>query len=207
MSGWIDISTPLRTGMAVWPGDPVPRIERLLRLEDGDPFNLTHLEMSAHTGTHIDAPRHYLDGAVGMDALPFDAVIGPARVVEIHDPAAVRPSELQPLQTGERILLKTRNSARLAAGGFFEDFVYIARDAAEAIVAAGVRTVGIDYLSVGGFLEDTAETHLILLRAGVWIIEGLNLSAVSAGAYDLICLPLSIPGADGAPARALLRPC
>jgi arylformamidase len=207
LSDWIDISTPLRSGITVWPGDPAPRVEQRMFLEKGDPFNLTHLDMSVHTGTHMDAPRHFIASGAGMDALHFDAVVGPARVIECRDPVAVQPAELGALERGERILLKTRNSARLAtAAGFLRDFVYISREAARRIAAAGVRAIGIDYLSVGGFEVDAAETHLELLGAGVWIIEGLDLSRVHPGKHELICLPLSIPGSDGAPARAILRP-
>jgi arylformamidase len=142
-----------------------------------------------------------------MDELPLDAVLGPCRVIRIQDTQAVRLAEIPgDLEPGDRVLFKTDNSCKYNSSRYFvEHFVYVSKEAAEALVAAGVRTVGIDYLSVGGFREDMAETHVILLNAGIWIIEGLDLSTVEPGRYELACLPLRLVGADGAPARAALR--
>ena len=207
MHPWIDISLPIRSGMPVWPGDLPVRVDQTMSLERGDPFNLTECHFTAHTGTHLDAPRHFLAAGAAIDALPLDAVLGPCRVVRIHDPVAVRPAELPAfLQAGERILFQTRNSFRnIHLHEFVEDFVYVSKEAATFIAAARVQTVGIDYLSVGGFHHDLVETHLVLLGAGIWVIEGLDLSAVEPGEYELACLPLKLVGADGAPARAALR--
>jgi arylformamidase len=204
---WIDISLPIRSGMPVWPGDLPVRVDQTMSLERGDPFNLTECHFTAHTGTHLDAPRHFLAAGAAIDALPLDAVLGPCRVVRIHDPVAVRPAELPAfLQAGERILFQTRNSFRnIHLHEFVEDFVYVSKEAATFLAAARVQTVGIDYLSVGGFHHDLVETHLVLLGAGIWVIEGLDLSAVEPGEYELACLPLKLVGADGAPARAALR--
>lgn len=145
-----------------------------------------------------------------MEAWPPEATVGPCRVIEIFDPVAVTAAELAPHdpRAGERILFKTENSRqrRLYAEVFFEPFVYVAEDAAKLLVENGVRSVGVDYLSVGGFFKDGVETHVALLGAGVWVIEGLDLSECAAGDYELNCLPLKILGSDGAPARALLRP-
>lgn len=203
---WIDISVPLRAGMTVWPGDEPARIERAQAFERGDAYNLTRLSISAHTGTHIDAPLHFLPGGAPISAMPAEAMCGPARVVHVTRDvigAADVPDDLAP---GARILFRTRNSERdLFAGTFFEDYVYLGRDAAGKLVRAGVRLAGIDALSVSGFREDPAETHRLLLGAGVWILEGICLRGVEAGEYELLCLPLRIEGADGAPARALLR--
>ena len=157
----------------------------------------------------MDSPRHFIDGGITMEALPLDAVLGPCRVIEIHDQTAITAAELEPhnLQRGERILFKTRNSTRSwQSDDFDEDFIYIAQDGSRHITAAGVQTVGVDYLSVGGFKKDGVETHVELLGAEVWIIEGLNLSAVEPGNYELACLPMKLIGSDGAPARAALRP-
>jgi len=135
--------------------------------------------------------------------------LGPARVIEIHDTVSITPSELaeHAIQAGERVLFKTANSPRCwQTNAFVENFVYIAADAAAFLAAQGVQTVGVDYLSVGGFRADGAATHQALLQADVWVIEGLNLAQVQAGAYELICLPLRLMNADGAPARAILRP-
>jgi arylformamidase len=207
MSDWIDISLPVYSGMVVWPGDSEVHVQRVMELEKGDPFNLTQCSFTAHTGTHMDAPRHFLHQGAAIDTLPLDAVLGSCRVVQIRDQHAVRTTELpKDLEPGDRILFKTDNSLKYnSLHKFIEDFVYVSKEAASALVAANVRTVGIDYLSVGGFRNDMAETHLILLQAGVWIIEGLDLSKVEPGRYELACLPLRLVGADGAPARAALR--
>ncbi|MBA3976369.1 MAG: arylformamidase [Candidatus Solibacter sp.] len=204
---WIDVTRPVEAGMAVWPGDDAPVIEQILFLDRGDICNLSKMAMSVHVGTHMDAPRHFINGGVSMDALPLDAVLGEARVIEIHDPVAIRPEELPAdLAAGERILFKTRNSRELwSKPGFQEDFVYISREAAEVLAAKGVRTVGVDYLSIGGFHTDMVETHEAILGAGIWAIEGLDLSQVEPGRYEMACLPMKLTGSDGAPARVALR--
>lgn len=204
---WIDISVPLENGMVCWPGDPAIDIRRIAAIEDGAEANLTMLSMCAHTGTHIDSPLHFRHEGVSMDAMPPDATVGPARVIEIRDLQAIHESELAAcgITAGERILFRTRNSEGLAKErGFRDDFVYLAADGARHLAARGIRAVGIDYLSIGGG-PGLAETHRILADAGVWVIEGLDLSAVAPGHYELVCLPLKLRGAEGAPARALLR--
>ncbi len=208
-AGWIDVSVPLRTGMVHWPDNPPVRIERAMDLEHGDAATVSSMAMGVHTGTHMDAPVHFQRGGVGIDQMPLEATLGLARVVEIRDPVSIQRAELEAasLQPGERILFRTRNSERCwKTDDFVEDFVFISQGAARYLVERGVRTVGVDYLSVGGFREDAEATHLALLQGGVWIIEGLNLSPVRAGTYELVCLPLRIAGGDGAPARAVLRP-
>lgn len=204
---WIDISTPLRGDMLVWPGDDPVRIEQTQFLDRGDLYNLTFLAMSAHTGTHIDAPRHFLHAGAAIESMPLDVMIGVARVIDVDDPEAVRARHVPgDLRHGERVLFRTRNSTEyLAERRFVEPFIYVARDAAQALADARVALVGIDYLSVGGFHTDLVETHQILLGAGIWIVEGIVLTHVQPGEYDLACLPLLIPGADGAPARAMLK--
>ncbi len=207
MSDWIDVSMPLQNGMTVWPGDAPPLFEQTAWIEKGDLCNVTRMNVSVHTGTHMDAPRHFLRNGAGMDALPLAAVIGPARVIETRNAVAVQPGELpQDLRPGERLLLKTPNSGRnLLDLPFAEDFVFISQEAARLMAKAGVQTVGVDYLSVGGFRKDLLETHEILLESGIWIIEGLDLRHIEPGGYELACLPLKIIGCDGAPARAALR--
>jgi arylformamidase len=207
---WIDISVPLYTGMVHWPDNPPVLIERMMDLTHGDAANVSKIELGAHTGTHMDAPRHFLADGAGLDEMPLDATIGLARVIPIEHHQAILPAELEAhnLQAGERVLFHTRNSERCWKDNqFVEDFVYISAAAAQFLVDKHVRTVGIDYLSVGGYIYDGVETHQILLSAGIWLIEGLNLSTVKPGTYELICLPLRIVGADGAPARAILRSC
>jgi len=205
---WIDISVPLYTGMVHWPDNPPVSIERMMDIDRGDTANVSKLSMGVHTGTHMDAPVHFFPGGKGIDTMPLAATIGLARVIEIQDPESIKPDELRKhqIQSGERILFKTRNSTRCwQTDDFVKDFVYISHEAAEYLAAQQVQTVGVDYLSVGGFFKDGVETHHALLSAGIWIIEGLNLSNVQAGTYELICLPLKIEGSDGAPSRAVLR--
>jgi arylformamidase len=208
-ASWIDISVPIYSGMVHWPGDPAVLIERATDMSRGDVANVSKLDMGAHTGTHMDAPLHFFPDGAGLDEMPLDATIGPARVIRIEHLQAILPAELElhDLQAGERVLFRTRNSDRCwKDNNFVEDFVYISAAAARFLVQRQVRTVGIDYLSVGGFVHDGVETHQVLLGAGIWLIEGLNLSVVEAGAYEMVCLPLRIAGADGAPSRAILRP-
>ncbi len=207
---WIDISVPLFTGMVVWPDDPPVSIEQVQSQAKGDLTNTSLLAMSAHTGTHVDAPYHYVASGARIDAMPPDATIGPARVIEMTHERFITAGDLEDkdLQRGERILFKTRNSARAwqRPTVFDDQYVYISVEAARVLVQADVRTVGVDYLSVGGLSEDGVETHKALLKAGIWIIEGLHLAAVAPGRFELVCLPLLIRGGDGAPARAMLRP-
>jgi arylformamidase len=205
---WIDISVPLRTGMVHWPDNPPVSIERMLDIERGDVANVSIISMGAHTGTHMDAPLHFFRTGRGLDTMPLTATIGRARVIEIRDPESIKPEELRPhrIQRGERVLFKTRNSARCwQTDDFVEDFVYISQEAARYLAAKQVQTIGVDYLSVGGFFKDGVETHHALLEAGIWIIEGLNLANVAPAIYELVCLPLKIQGSDGAPSRAILR--
>ena len=208
-SPWIDVSVTLRTGMVSWPGDPPARISHALNMERGDPCTVSLLEMGAHTGTHMDAPAHFVRGGMGIDALPLDAAIGAARVIAIRDRRSIKPDELEryAIRRGERVLLKTHNSAHCwDTDRFVEEFVYLSAKAAQYLVERQVRLVGVDYLSVGGFRADGVETHQALLKAGIWVIEGLNLKRVRPGRVQLVCLPLKIAGGDGAPARALVRP-
>jgi arylformamidase len=207
--GWIDVSVPLSDGMPAWPANPPVKIRRHEDMSKGGDANVTALSFGAHTGTHMDAPVHFLADGVAIDAMDLSATMGEARVIEIDDPAVIQRHELQAaeISRGERILFKTRNSSYAwTSETFVEDFVGISLGAAEYLAELGVRTVGIDYLSVAPFGGDAAGVHRALLSAGVWVIEGLDLSPVAEGSYELICLPLSIPGSDGGPARALLRP-
>jgi arylformamidase len=206
--GWIDVSVSLHSGMVHWPDNPPVQIERTLSIEHGDAANVSEISMGAHTGTHMDGPIHFVPEGKGLDKMPLDATIGRARVIEISDPVAVKLEELHSyrLQRGERILFKTRNSARRwSSEDFMEDFVYVSQGAARYLADRGIRTVGVDYLSVGGFRKDGEETHQALLEAGIWVIEGLDLSEVEPGEYELVCLPIKIEQSDGAPARAILR--
>lgn len=207
-----DVSVPISASLPTYPGDPGIEFEQWAALAKGDPANVTMLHFGAHTGTHVDAPAHFLENASRVEALPLDVLIGTARVIEIEE--NVQAIERHHLETSDlngvtRLLCKTRNSSfwANAGAGFRKDFTYLDPDAARLLVERGVRLVGIDYLSVEKFKSDGFQTHTILLERGVVIVEGLDLSEVDAGDYELLCLPLKIAGGtgDGAPARVVLR--
>jgi arylformamidase len=207
-SPWIDITVPVREGMHHWPGDRIYKREVKLNMEKGDRCNLSFLSMGAHTGTHMDAPLHFVNRGKPMEKMPIDAVVGPARVIAIKDRESIKADELRGhrIRKGQRILFKTINSSSAwKKKKFFGDFVHIRCDAAEYLAERGVQTVGVDYLSVGGYERDGEETHQALLGAGMWLIEGLDLSKVKPGRVQLICLPLKLMGSEGAPARAIVR--
>ena len=205
---WIDVSVPLHTGMVHWPADPSVNIARFADMDQGAVCNVSKMEMCCHAGTHMDGLNHFIKDGAPLETVPLDAVIGPCRVIEIKDDDCVKPAELKKhkLRKGERILLKSRNSKRQWWNEEFDTrFIHISREAAQHLVACGIRTIGIDYLSVGGYQRDGVECHQVILGAGIWIIEGLDLTKVRPGKYDLICLPVKIRNSDGAPARAILR--
>lgn len=207
-NNYIDISVLIKPDMHHWPGDPEFKITRTMDMDKGDIDNVSMLEMGSHTGTHMDAPLHFLKNGKSLDQLPLNAVVGPARVIEIRDDKTIKPEELEKhnIKKGERILFKTSNSSIAWKNkDFYKDFVYISLKASEYLVKKGISVVGIDYLSVGGFYAEGDKIHQTLLGAGIWVIEGLDLSNVGAGEYELICLPLKILGSDGAPARVVLR--
>lgn len=205
---WIDISVGIVSGMVHWPGDPAVNISFSKDMAKGDSCTLSHLSMGSHSGTHMDAPRHFISGGAGIDKVSLDVVTGPARVIEIKNRKVITIEELtlHRIRRGERILFKTLNSRRCwKTNSFIEDFVYIPGDTASYLAKKGVVLVGVDYLSCGGYKKDGRDTHRVLLGAGTSVVEGLNLSKVSPGIYDFVCLPLKISGMDGAPARAILR--
>jgi arylformamidase len=207
---WIDVSMPLRNGIAGWPGDVPVEVARRMTLEQGCDYNISMITMSTHAGTHMDAPLHFIIGGKSIDEMPLDATVGPARIIEIEDTESIKPGELEQhdIKRGERLLFKTVNSRQQWPDmPFIEGYVYISPEAAAFLVERGVRCVAIDYLSVGPTVVDTAcMTHKTLLGGGVWIIEGVYLADIPAGPCDLICLPLRVEGAEGAPARAIVRP-
>ena len=207
-----DVSVPISAETPIYPGDPRVEISQWAAIARGDAANVSLLNFGAHTATHVDAPSHFIEGAAKVDAAPLDALLGQARVVVIpEDVYAVTADHLahENLEGASRVLFKTRNSAFWgdAAEGFRRDFTYVAPDAARALVRAGVRLVGIDYLSLEKFQSEKFEAHKVLLSSGVVILEGLDLREVEGGDYELICLPLRVAGGtgDGAPARAVLR--
>jgi arylformamidase len=199
----IDISVPIRPGMIVYEGDPNVHLERVLSITEGAVANVSRLDFGVHSGTHVDAPVHFIEGAVGVEALALDALIGNAYVVDATaaestiDAATLR--RLAVPEGAERLLFRTTNSHLWEGDAFTPDYVRLAADGAEFLVGSGVRLVGIDYLSIG----DEA-VHRELLGAGVVVLEGIDLRGVEPGAYRLVCLPLPLPGCDGAPARTVL---
>ena len=207
---WIDISVAIRDGMVHWPDNPPIVVEKTMDMAHGAVANVSKIAIGVHTATHMDAPCHFKAGAAAIDQLPFEAGVGSARVIAIRDPERITVAELEPhgIGAGERILFKTANSPRAwRSAKFVEDAVYLTIEAARWLAARKVRTIGIDYLSVGGFAANNgASVHEPLLAAGVAIIEGLDLSDVPPGPCDLICLPIKLAGGDGAPARAFVRP-
>ncbi len=206
---WIDISLTLKSNMVHWPGDPPFSIERVRVMDRGDTVNLSKITMGAHSGTHVDAPVHFIKGAKGVDRLLFDLLIGPARIIEIADTDTIKEKELagHGIKKGERILLRTRNSIKkiLYSDTFSEDFVYMEKGAAEFLVTRGIKTLGVDYLSVGGYKKNGSDVHRTLLNAEILVIEGLDLTEALPGDYNMICLPMKILGSDGAPARVIVK--
>lgn len=203
-----DISVPVYNGMPVWPGDEGVEIERVSQIEAGANANVSHLSLGAHTGTHVDAPYHFVPSGITLDQVPLDYFVGPALVVEVTGQPLITAEHLKAanLPAGvQRVLFKTDNSQIWARPRqeFEPAFVALSPDAAQFLVDLGVILVGIDYLSVAPFRQ-SRPTHLALLSAGVAILEGIDLRTVEAGWYTLYCLPLKLVGVDGAPARAIL---
>jgi len=204
-----DISVPIRSTMPVYEGDPAVKIDAWSAFAKGDSSNVSMLNFGAHTGTHVDAPAHFIEGARKIDALPLETLIGAARVIRVADDVTeITPEFLERCALGgiERVIFHTRNSG-LWSDNFRSDYTHLLPEAARNLVNRGVKLVGTDYLSIEKFHSGHHRTHLTLLSSNVVIVEGLNLSDVPEGDYELICLPLRIAdgSGDGAPARAVLR--
>lgn len=204
-----DISLPIRSGGVVYPGNPAISIVPQQAIAQGAGANVSRIDFGSHSGTHVDAPKHFFDDGAGVDALPLDVLMGPARLIVFGDEVrAMGEAELRAhdLAGVTRLLIRTRNSAWLATGSseFHPDYSYVAADGAAYLVALGVELVGVDYLSVEQFHSGHHLAHRTLLGAGVVIVEGLLLDEPPPGDYELRCLPLRLAGLDGAPARAVL---
>jgi len=203
----VDISLSLTSSMPIWPGSVGFHLAWINRLEQGHHCNNSSISCNTHLGTHLDAPLHFIRDGLSVDRLPLDVLIGPCQVVHFPDKSQITSNDLTPLdlpQNTSRLLLRTDNS-NLWAGSrtdFEENFVALTADAARWIVKNNIRLVGNDYLSIGSYREGV-DTHQILLEAGVIILEGLKLHGVAPDKYELICLPIKIAGAEGAPARAV----
>jgi arylformamidase len=208
--GWIDVSVPLRDGIPIFEGDPTFKLEWAFTIAGGAPCNVGRIEMGVHTGTHLDAPSHFIDGAPASESIPLEAGMGPAWVVDATglEGAAIGVDDLAALAIPDdatRVLFKTRNSALWSQPGFATSFIGIGAGAAAELAGRGVRLVGVDYLSVAPF-GDPIGTHVALLDARIAVLEGLDLREVEPGPVDLLCLPIRLVGSDGVPARALVRP-
>ncbi|HEX4998391.1 MAG TPA: cyclase family protein [Terriglobia bacterium] len=203
-----DVTVPITPSLPVWPTDPAVRLtSQSFPSSDGTyRIRVTNIEMGSHTGTHIDAPYHFIEGGRTLDATPLDQLVGPAQVVPIPGVRSITRRGLANVQFGaERILFKTDNSDHWKDGRFHENFVYLEPDAAELLVERGVRLVGIDYLSIDAFHSENHPSHFVLLGRNAVILEGLDLSQIAPGLYHMTALPLHIIGADGAPARVILE--
>jgi arylformamidase len=203
----IDVSVPLDAQLPTYPHNTPFSLEPIKRIARGDSSNVSTLHMSAHTGTHVDAPRHFFDQGAGTESLPLELLIGRARVIEIDSRAGVAAEDLAPFDLSDdiRVLIKTHNSRLWGSPEFHEDYVGVTASGAKHLVEHGIKVVGVDYLSVEKFHNPGAPAHHTLLGAGTIVIEGLNLREVDPGVYEMFCLPLRVVGSDGAPARVVLR--
>lgn len=202
-----DISVPIVNGGVVYPGNAAIRIEPHSQVSKGASSNSSVISFGSHTATHVDSPRHFFDSGSGVDQLPLDTLMGPARLIAYDDSVMSVTADLlqkEKLDGVERVLIKTRNSGTLPTQPFRPDFTFVAPDGAEYLASIGVKLVGVDYLSVEQFRSGHHKTHRTLLERGIVIVEGLDFSKVAAGTYNFYCLPLLLTGLDGAPARAVL---
>jgi arylformamidase len=202
-----DISVPLRAGMPTYAGEPGPSLEFPKQLSKGDSATVSVLTLGSHTGTHVDAPSHFLDGAPAVEGLPLEALVGPAYVAEHGGDSHITAADLEAMDIPadcQRLLFKTKNGRLWDGSEFHRDFIALAPDAGRALAERGMRLVGIDYLSIEKFAASPHEVHETLLASGVVILEGVDLRRVEAGSYYLVCAPLNVVGAEGAPARAFL---
>jgi len=196
-----DVSVDIYNGMPAFPGDPPPDIKRVMTMPT-DPANVSLLCFGTHTGTHVDPPIHFVEGGYTVDQIPPDHLYGKAVVVAVPGVDAVGAKHLEGVK-GDIILLKTKNSALWGSGRFHADYAYLDESAAQWLIDHHIKTIGIDYLSIGSF-KGGETVHKMILGAGITAIEGLDLRKIEPGTYTLACLPLKIKDGDGAPARAFL---
>ena len=207
MATFYDVSVPISNGSAVYPGNPEIRIAPQQEIAKGGSSNVSVLSFGSHTGTHVDAPKHMFDDGQSVDNLPFDILMGPAVLLDVGTTCTAvgaRELKLHELKGHKRILIKTRNSSFIRDPQFRDDYTYLAPDGADYLLSLGVKLVGVDYFSIEQFHSGHHRTHNALLKTGVVIVEGLDLSVPPPGPYDLRVLPLRLAGLDGAPARAVL---
>ncbi|MDY6892422.1 MAG: cyclase family protein [Chloroflexota bacterium] len=209
MTEWklYDISLSIYPGMPVWPGNPQVSLDPVKAIATGASSNVSLLHIGTHTATHVDAPHHFIDGAPGVDSIPPEVLVGRARLYQLPEVHHIDRQVLEGLDLSgvTRLLLGTCNSALLQQAHLDMDYAFVAADAARYLVEIGIQLVGIDYLSIEEYQKEGRPTHNILLESGIVIVEGLNLAGVPSGDYELMCLPLRLKDADGAPARVFLR--
>ena len=213
-SEWIDISVPfpIDKPMPYFPTDPQgPSVTRIFDRTKGDPVTMSQININSHNGTHIDAPFHFMAEGTTIDMMPLDTAIGPARVIEIHDPVSIKLEEVEPydIKEGERILFKTKNSSyAYNTTDFITDYVYCTNEVAYYLKDKRIRLVGVDYVTIGSQKdqENIKIVHETLLGNGIYIIEMLNLDGVTPGNYEMICLTLRMEKGDAGPCRAIIRP-
>ena len=203
-----DVTVPITNSMPVWPGDPQVRLSPKAHLsrDKSHTVRLTAIEMGSHTGTHVDAPYHFVEGGKRLHEIPLEQLTGKATVFEIAGVRSIGLGNLEHRKWDgiERVLFKTDNSQHWQDEKFYEEFIYLEPDGAEFLVQRGIQLVGIDYLSIDEFKSEKHPTHFALLTRDIVILEGLNLSKVPAGEYTLLALPLNLQDADGAPSRVIL---
>ena len=207
MSGWIDITRTLKPGMIHWPGDLAFDLRQVAAISGPTTSNLSEIHTNVHAGTHVDAPLHYIHRGMDVAALPLERLCGPATVVDVSQERDVTAADLRQssIPRGDRILIRTASERLWSESTFNKGYFALTAEAARLLVEVGTPLVGIDYLSIEPFEAEGAPVHHILLGAGVIVLEGLDLSGVLPGRYELIALPLKVAGAEGCPVRAILR--
>ncbi len=202
-----DATLSIHEKMVVFPGDPPFKKEPVSQIQTGDDFNLTRLTMGTHLGTHVDPPAHYLEAGATVEQIPLESMVGPGVVADLRGRSQIDRHDLEKSNIGDhkRVLLKTDNGPRLLESTFHQNYVHLTEDGARYLVEHKVRLVGIDYLSIEHPENPGSPVHHLLLEAGVLVVEGVHLLEIPPGEYEIFCLPLKIKGADGAPARVLLR--
>jgi arylformamidase len=212
--GWTDVTYPMFPGMTGWPGQPETKFDTLSCIHCGDQAKVTMLHFSAHAGTHMDAPNHFMAEGIDISLAPIHIGLGPVRIAAIDCEGPVLPEHLdayvartRPMEAGERLLLRTPNSDKAfwLQDPFDTEYRGIGPEAAAWIAKRKLALIGVDYLSVGPFHQGNPQTHRALMSAQVWIIEGVDLRKIAEGDYEMICLPLKLAGSDGSPIRILLK--
>ena len=202
-----DATLPIHENMVTFPGDPPFKMDPYFERRKGDAFDLALLSLGTHLGTHVDPPAHYLNGGAPVDEMPLEDLIGPGVVLDLRGRSKIDRQTLEeaPLEDHVRVLMKTDNGPHLLEKNFKKNYVYLTEDGARYLVEKKIRLIGNDYLSIERYQNPGAPVHHILLEAGIVVVEGVHLLDIPAGAYEIFCMPLKIKGADGAPARVVLR--